>query len=85
MGYSHVQVWMTQTHIEGASAKELVYELAEFLSRRYPDTYTVTRHAPREGDYGWYGEGEVKTITIVPVDATYDLDVEDPMKISGLL
>ena len=76
---------MAQTHVWGVPAKELVYELAEFLSRRYPDTYTVSRHEPRDGDYGWYGEGQVKTITIVPVNATYDLDVEDPMKVSGLL
>ena len=44
-----------------------------------------TRHAPRDGDYGWHGEGQVKAITIVPVGEMYDLDTEDPMKISGLL
>ncbi|EJD01283.1 uncharacterized protein FOMMEDRAFT_21702 [Fomitiporia mediterranea MF3/22] len=69
----------------GSAAKELVYELAEYLSRRYPDTYRVTRHSPSPNDYGWYGEGQVKEITIVPIDVTYNLDDEDPMKVSGLL
>ncbi|KAI5124771.1 hypothetical protein M0805_005405 [Coniferiporia weirii] len=67
------------------AAKELCYELAEYLSRRYPDTYRVTRHAPHFGDFGWYGEGQIRQITIIPVGATYDLDEEDPMKISALL
>ena len=66
-------------------AKDLVYELSEFLSRRYPDTYRVTRHEPRQGDFGWGGEGQVRTVTVVPVGATYDLDVEDPMRVAGLL
>ncbi|THH12332.1 hypothetical protein EW145_g89 [Phellinidium pouzarii] len=67
------------------AAKELCYELAEYLSRRYPDTYRVTRHAPRPDDFGWYGDGQVKLITIFPVGVTYNLDVEDPMKVSALL
>ncbi|KAL5527541.1 hypothetical protein ACEPAG_6342 [Sanghuangporus baumii] len=73
--------------VKGAApaAKELVYELSEYLSRRYPDTYRVTRHKPMPNDFGWYGDGQIKEITILPVDSTYNLDEEDPMKVSGLL
>jgi len=67
------------------AAQELVYELSEYLSRRYPDTYSVVRHKPLAGDFGWYGEGQVKEITIVPLGVTYDLENEDPMKVSSLL
>lgn len=62
-----------------------MYELSEYLSRRYPDTYHVTRLEPRPGDFGWYGDGQIKEITILPVNTTYNLGEEDPMKISGLL
>ena len=72
-----IDIWVT--------AQELVYELSEYLSRRYPNIYKVTRHAPRSGDFGWYGEGQVKEITMVPVNATYNLDEEDPMKVSAML
>lgn len=68
-----------------SSARELVYELSEYLSRRYPDTYSVTRHDPEVGDFGWYGEGQVKEVTILPLSVTYSLDEEDPMKVSSLL
>ncbi|KAH8118502.1 hypothetical protein DFH11DRAFT_1567653 [Phellopilus nigrolimitatus] len=67
------------------AAKELVYELAEFLSRRYPDTYSVKRHPPRSGDFGWLSDGQIKHITIIPVGVTHDLDEEDPMKVAALL
>jgi len=67
------------------AAKEVTFELAEYLSRRYPGTYRVTRHIPAADDFGWYNDGQIKEITIVPADATYNLDVEDPMKIAGLL
>jgi len=67
------------------AARELVYELSEYLSRRYSDTYSVVRHKPKAGDFGWYGEGQVKDITINPIGVTYDLDNEDPMKVSSLL
>ncbi|KLO16388.1 hypothetical protein SCHPADRAFT_901620 [Schizopora paradoxa] len=67
------------------AARELVYELSEYLSRRYPDTYSVTRHAPSVDDFGWYGEGQVKEVTILPLAVSYNLDQEDPMKVSSLL
>ena len=66
-------------------ARELVYELSEYLSRRYPDTYDVKRHSKCQNDYGWYGEGQIKEITIIPLAVTYDLDAEDPMKVASLL
>ena len=44
-------------------AIELVHELAEYLSKRYPDTFTVSRSA-------W---GHISSITIVPVNETLDL------------
>ncbi|KAK0467850.1 uncharacterized protein EV420DRAFT_1501598 [Desarmillaria tabescens] len=47
----------------GASAAiELVHELAEYLHKRYPAAFHVTR-----------AEGAIKTIRILPVDATYEL------------
>lgn len=37
------------------------------------------------GDYGWYDEGQIKEISVIPFNVTYNLDKEDPMKISSLL
>ena len=61
-------------------AKELMYELAEYLSRRYPDVYSVNRYpaSEKEAENGWYGEGRIKNITVIPCKATYDLDKENP-------
>ncbi|KAL4241323.1 hypothetical protein ABKN59_000084 [Abortiporus biennis] len=67
------------------AAVELLYELAEFLSRRYPDVYRVTRLAPSEGSYGWYGQGQIKDITIVPLNRKFVIGEDDPLKISSLL
>ncbi|PIL36662.1 hypothetical protein GSI_00351 [Ganoderma sinense ZZ0214-1] len=65
-----------------AAAEEFLYELAEYLSRRHPDVYRVTRHpvSAREDENGWYGEGRIKTITIVPFQETHNLDMEEPLK-----
>ncbi|KZT12647.1 uncharacterized protein LAESUDRAFT_640177 [Laetiporus sulphureus 93-53] len=69
-----------------AAARELVHELAEYLSRRYPDLYRVVRKEKGEkGEGGWYGEGPIKTITIEPLDQTYDLDEMEPLKVASLL
>lgn len=74
----------------GLIAEELAHELAEFLSRRYPKVYSVTRH-PRTkpngsvAGNGWYDEGRIKDITILPLGVTYNLDEEEPMKVAGLL
>jgi hypothetical protein len=67
------------------AAKELMYDLAEFLVRRYPEIYSVARHDTQLGDFGWYGEGQIHTITIKPLGITYDLDKEDPMTMAALM
>ncbi|KAG8934889.1 hypothetical protein FRC02_009011 [Tulasnella sp. 418] len=66
-------------------AKEVAFELAEYLCRRYPDVYQVQRRTPAPGDYGWYGDGEIQTISINHLNVSYDLQEEDPMKVAGLL
>jgi len=67
------------------AAKELAHEIAEYLHRRYPTTYKVERGSKHDDGFGWYGLPQIRTITIVPIGVTYDLDTEDPMKVSGLL
>lgn len=66
-----------------------MHELSEFLSRRYPKVYSVTRHDPDQPETqkqkGWYGEGRIKEITILPLGVTYNLDEEEPMKVAALL
>ncbi|KAJ3518428.1 hypothetical protein NM688_g9440 [Phlebia brevispora] len=73
--------------VEGghAGATELVEELAEYLSARFPTIYTVVRHDPEKNTSGWYGKPSIKEITIVPLQKTYVLAQEDPMVISALL
>ncbi|EIW77884.1 hypothetical protein CONPUDRAFT_92213 [Coniophora puteana RWD-64-598 SS2] len=72
------------------AAKELVYEIAEYLSRRYPSTFSVTRYAQSEKattsppsvgglPLAWDGLSPIKTITIVPLGETYDLSVLESM------
>ncbi|RDX52999.1 hypothetical protein OH76DRAFT_61641 [Lentinus brumalis] len=70
-----------------AAAREFMYELAEYLSRRHPDVYSVTRHPVSKNDEenGWYGEGRIKTITILPFEETHDLDAEEPLKVARML
>ncbi|CCM03992.1 uncharacterized protein FIBRA_06148 [Fibroporia radiculosa] len=69
-----------------AAAEEFVHELAEYLSRRYPAIYAVVRKVKSEkGISGWYGEGQIKTITVIPLQVTYDLDKEEPLKVASLL
>ncbi|EJF63074.1 hypothetical protein DICSQDRAFT_56371, partial [Dichomitus squalens LYAD-421 SS1] len=70
-----------------AAAEECMYELAEYLSRRHPDVYRVARHpvSQREDENGWYGEGRIRTITIVPFQETYDLEKEEPLKVARSL
>jgi hypothetical protein len=66
-------------------AKELVHEMAEYLSRRFPQVYSVVRKPHVSDDFGWYGEGEIHRIRITPLGVTYDLALEDPMSVAGLL
>lgn len=70
----------------GTAARELVYELAEYLSRRYPKVYHIVRKvAVEKGAYSWYGEGQIEKITVVPLQRTYNLEEEEPMTLSALL
>ena len=71
--------------LKAFEAKELVHELSEYLSRKFPQTYRAHRKKPRGQDFGWYGQGEIDRIEIVPLKATYYLDIDDPMMVSGLL
>ncbi|TFY50416.1 hypothetical protein EVG20_g11532, partial [Dentipellis fragilis] len=57
----------------------------EFLSRRYPQVYSVERADAEKGAVGWGGLGRIKRITVLPVWETYDLEKEDPMRVSALL
>ncbi|PCH41571.1 hypothetical protein WOLCODRAFT_137476 [Wolfiporia cocos MD-104 SS10] len=88
-GDSTIKVHPAQPGIVGsgqAAAEELVHELAEYLSRRYPSIYQVTRKPLSEKCFpGWYGEGAVKTIGILPLRVTYDLDEQDSMTVASLL
>ncbi|TFK74455.1 hypothetical protein BDN72DRAFT_789277 [Pluteus cervinus] len=76
------------------AAIELVHELAEYLSRRYPTTYKITRHNTLQGstEFGWNDAPPVKTVTLVPLSVSYELplDITDTnalraMEISSLL
>ena len=66
------------------TAFELVHELAEYLSRRFPNVYRVTRLGGKDAS-GWYGEPGIKEITITPLGKTYSLQDEDPMTVAALL
>ncbi|KAH9938721.1 uncharacterized protein B0H18DRAFT_968444, partial [Fomitopsis serialis] len=67
------------------AARELVYELAEYCQ---DDTriFTMSHEGhERKGGFSWYGEGQIQTITVVPLQVTYDLEKEDAMTLSALL
>ncbi|GJE84791.1 hypothetical protein PsYK624_008670 [Phanerochaete sordida] len=67
------------------AAVELVHELAEYLSRRFPDVYHVTRAAPGRSAAGWQGLPSIAEITIVPLGKTYSLEDGDPLTVASLL
>ena len=69
------------------TAEELVHELAEYLARRHPDVYRVARRpvSQQAEENGWYGDGKIKEVTIVPFGKTYDLEKEEPMRIARSL
>jgi hypothetical protein len=68
------------------AAREVVHELAEYLVHRYPRSYSVTRHDPSiTTESGWYGEGQIRTITLKAVGQTLHLDREDPMTTAAFL
>ncbi|KAG6333198.1 hypothetical protein ID866_5889 [Astraeus odoratus] len=71
------------TVVGGAqAAKELAYELAEYLPRRYPSSFRIERlpssaAVPSIGDIplSWDGMMPVRTIEVVETGITYDLGV----------
>lgn len=62
-----------------------MHELAEYLSRRFPDIYRITRFSGTKDASGWYGLPGIKEITIIPLGKTYNLQNEDPMTVASLL
>ncbi|PPQ70136.1 hypothetical protein CVT24_003883 [Panaeolus cyanescens] len=72
----------------GEAAVELVHELAEYLSRRYPEDFYVVRHSHRSSDasqepfesqqtpytdWGWDGQPPIRQISITALGEVYDL------------
>jgi hypothetical protein len=57
------------------TAIELAHELAEYLSRRYPTTFRVSRHpeSTTKCSWGWEGLPPIKTITVVPLEEKHEL------------
>ncbi|KAJ7282014.1 hypothetical protein C8J57DRAFT_1056607 [Mycena rebaudengoi] len=67
-------------------AIELVHELAEYLSRRYPTTFSISRHDPstllsRQYPAGWDGAPPVKSVRIVPLQEQFELPLPLPVDI----
>ncbi|KAJ7460678.1 hypothetical protein FB451DRAFT_1045134 [Mycena latifolia] len=67
-----------------AAAIELVHELAEYLSRRYPTTFQITRYPSALADYpkGWGGTAQIKSIHIVPQHEHLELPLPLPLNAS---
>ncbi|KAK2466386.1 hypothetical protein APHAL10511_002028 [Amanita phalloides] len=64
----------------GEAAVELVHELAEYLSRRYPLSFQVTRHGSdvrARCQYGWDGAPPIRTISVLPLNATHHLPLTE--------
>lgn len=66
--------------------KELLYELAEYLPRRYPSSFRISRlpesaPVPTIGGIplSWHGKMPVKTIEVVDTGEMYDLGVLESM------
>lgn len=74
-------------------ALELVQELAEYLSVRYPTTFCIQRwcesdlNTKRFVERGWGGAPPIKSVTIAPLGVTYELNenAEDMMRVAALL
>jgi hypothetical protein len=65
------------------AAHELCQDLGEFLSRRYPQVYTIERS--QTDSLGWYGNGSITKISMPQLGASYDLAMHDPMTVAGLI
>ncbi|KAH0838754.1 hypothetical protein J3R83DRAFT_7128 [Lanmaoa asiatica] len=68
------------------AVKELLYELAEYLPRRYPSSFRISRlpasaSIPTIGGVplSWHGKTPVKTIEVVETGEEYDLGVLESM------
>ncbi|KAF7309473.1 hypothetical protein MIND_00318100 [Mycena indigotica] len=76
-----------QVHIAGGSAGaiELVHELAEYLSRRYPTTFQVERHDKSFHNYpcGWDGLPPIKAVKVSAVDEKFELPMPLPLAYIG--
>ncbi|KAH7884044.1 hypothetical protein F5I97DRAFT_1813849 [Phlebopus sp. FC_14] len=73
------------------AAKELLYELAEYLHRRYPSSFRVSRFpasstAPSVGGIplAWDGEMPIKTIEVIETGSRYDLGVLESLNSVGM-
>ena len=74
-------------------ALELVQELSEYLSQRYPKTFRIERCPISEDAQkkfvkkGWGSVPPVKSITITPLGVTYELNenAHDMMQVAALL
>lgn len=62
-------------------AIELVHELAEYLSRRYPSNFQIARHTSVLDDYptGWGGAPPVKSIHVVSQQEEFELPLPLPL------
>jgi hypothetical protein len=55
-------------------AIELVHELAEYLSRRFPTMFEIVRHSSVVSETtGWYGLPPIKSVRVLPLGKSYDL------------
>ncbi|KAH7916724.1 hypothetical protein BJ138DRAFT_995089 [Hygrophoropsis aurantiaca] len=70
------------------AAKELLYELAEYLPRRYPAVFSTTRHASAAGcvpaiggiPLSWEGLPPIKTIEVHSTGQKFDLSLLEGMQ-----
>ncbi|KAJ7178606.1 hypothetical protein C8R43DRAFT_973942 [Mycena crocata] len=66
-----------------AAAIELAHELAEYLSRRYPTAFQITRHTKSASlakyPAGWGGATPVKSVRVVPMQEQFDLPMPLPL------
>ncbi|EGO01567.1 hypothetical protein SERLA73DRAFT_176926 [Serpula lacrymans var. lacrymans S7.3] len=79
----------------GDAAKELLYEIGEYLSRRHPSCFVVTRHTAEQPwpqinglSLGWEGLPPIHTIIVVATGKTYQFDGlegEEAMRVAALL
>ena len=80
---------------EPSTAKELLFEIAEYLARRYPSDFVITRYALSEPHpqvnglpLGWDGLPPIRTVKVVATDRTYELhglEDEAAMRTAALL